>query len=92
MTIESDLSGFRLETKTALIDALDGIVQVGLLDFLSHVLAALMEIPHVLLDNSHGKMSSIYNDYTHKVPSARFATSQTEALELATDLLAKGNA
>lgn len=58
----------------------------------AHVLASLMEIPHVVLDNSYGKVSSIYDNYTHQFPSARFATSQTEALELARELLTNGNA
>ncbi|TQJ33600.1 polysaccharide pyruvyl transferase family protein [Arthrobacter sp. SLBN-122] len=58
----------------------------------AHVLASLMQIPHVVLDNSYGKVRSIYEDYTHQFPSARFATSQTEALELASELLTKGTA
>lgn len=53
----------------------------------AHVLASMMQIPHVVLDNSYGKVRSIYDNYTHQFPSAHFATSQHEAVELAATLL-----
>jgi pyruvyl transferase EpsO len=56
----------------------------------AHVLASLMQIPHVVLDNSYGKVRSIYENYTHRFPTAHFAASHSEARELVTDILMAG--
>jgi len=53
----------------------------------AHVLASMMQIPHVVLDNSYGKVRSIYDDYTHEFPSAHFASSLSEAREMAAHIL-----
>ena len=36
----------------------------------AHVLAVLFNIPHVVCDNSYGKISSIYNDYSGKIANS----------------------
>lgn len=53
----------------------------------AHVLASLMNIPHIVMDNSYGKIKSIFDDYTHKFSCAHFAGSNQEAKDLAVDLL-----
>lgn len=53
----------------------------------AHVLASLMQIPHIVMDNSYGKVRSIFDDYTHQFPVANFAMSNDEAASIATDLL-----
>lgn len=53
----------------------------------AHVLASLMQIPHIVMDNSYGKVRSIYDDYTHQFPVANFATSNQEAASIASELL-----
>jgi exopolysaccharide biosynthesis predicted pyruvyltransferase EpsI len=53
----------------------------------AHVLAALMGIPHVVLDNSYGKVGSIFNDYTGEFESAHFARDHDEALDLSRHIL-----
>lgn len=57
----------------------------------AHVLASLMQIPHIVLDNSYGKVKSIYDDYTHQFSTAHYASSNEEALELARKLLTARN-
>ena len=47
-----------------------------------HVLATLMQIPNVLIDNSYGKVSSFYETWMRDVSGVRFATSGREALEI----------
>jgi pyruvyl transferase EpsO len=54
----------------------------------AHVLAALMGIPHVVLDNSYGKVGSIFTDYTGEFESAHFAKNHEEALDIARGILA----
>jgi exopolysaccharide biosynthesis predicted pyruvyltransferase EpsI len=53
----------------------------------AHVLAALLGTPHVVLDNSYRKVSTIYGDYTGQFATAHYATSVEEARELTTDLV-----
>jgi exopolysaccharide biosynthesis predicted pyruvyltransferase EpsI len=38
----------------------------------AHILAGLLGIRHLVLDNNYGKVSSIYNDYTHLFSTAEF--------------------
>ena len=54
--------------------------------FHGHVLACLMGIPNVLLDNSYGKNRGLFETWTHRYPIARFAESPDEARELARSL------
>lgn len=51
-----------------------------------HILCLLMGIPHVLLDNSYGKLSSFYETWTAEVDNIRWADSPPEALRLASEL------
>jgi exopolysaccharide biosynthesis predicted pyruvyltransferase EpsI len=51
--------------------------------FHGHVLACLMGIPNVLLDNSYGKNRGLFDTWTHRYEIARFAEGPDEARELA---------
>lgn len=53
----------------------------------AHVLAGLMGIPHVVLDNSYGKVGSIFKDYTGTFESAHFAQDEDEALSISRGIL-----
>lgn len=46
------------------------------------VLASLLQIPVVAMDNETGKVGAIYRDYLHKMPNVSFAGSSDEALAL----------
>jgi exopolysaccharide biosynthesis predicted pyruvyltransferase EpsI len=48
----------------------------------AHILCLLMGIPHVLLDNSYGKLSSFYQTWTSGCALARWADSAEQALAL----------
>ena len=52
-----------------------------------HLLALLQDIPHVVLDNSYGKLRSVYDTWTHASPVAHWAESPDEALTTARGLL-----
>lgn len=54
-----------------------------------HILCVLMGIPHVILDNSYGKVSSFHKSWTKNVDTAHFATSMDEALDVARQLAAE---
>ena len=54
--------------------------------FHGHLLACLMGIPNVLLDNSYGKNRGLYDTWTHRYEIARFAEDPAEARELAESL------
>ncbi|WP_397518147.1 polysaccharide pyruvyl transferase family protein [Rhodococcus pyridinivorans] len=53
----------------------------------AHILAGLLNKPHVVLDNNYGKIYSIYADYSGKFQSSHFARSRSEALMLVRALL-----
>lgn len=53
-----------------------------------HILSVLLGIPHVLLDNSYGKLRNFRDAWTAEYPLARWAESPDEALRLAADLRA----
>lgn len=55
----------------------------------AHILAALLEVPHVALDNSYGKISTVYAEYTHVLRTARFAPDLNDALNQARSLVAE---
>lgn len=46
----------------------------------AHVLAVLLGIPHAVTDNSYGKISSIYDEYTGRFSTAHWATNLKEAM------------
>jgi exopolysaccharide biosynthesis predicted pyruvyltransferase EpsI len=54
--------------------------------FHGHVLACLMGIPNVLLDNSYGKNRGLFETWTERYEIARFAEGPDEARELARSL------
>ena len=49
----------------------------------AHVLATLLGVEHILLDNSYGKLRAIHDDYTGKFSTAHYASGLDEARELA---------
>lgn len=52
----------------------------------AHILAVHLGIPHVLLDNSYGKVKAVYDDYTGQFSTAHYARDVDEAIALAADL------
>lgn len=53
----------------------------------AHVMCVLLGIPHVVLDNNYGKVSSIYADYTGRFSTARLVRSPEEATRALDELL-----
>ena len=53
----------------------------------AHILCVLLGVPHVLLDNSYGKVSGVYEAWTSECSFARFADSADDALIRARALL-----
>jgi pyruvyl transferase EpsO len=51
-----------------------------------HILSVLLGIPHVILDNSYGKLSSFYDTWMTEVDNVHRADSPTEAVALAEQL------
>lgn len=62
-----------------------GVVVVDRLH--AHALAALLGIPHVVLDNSYRKISAVFEEYSGQLSTAHYVTDVAEARELALDLL-----
>jgi exopolysaccharide biosynthesis predicted pyruvyltransferase EpsI len=58
--------------------------------FHGHLLACLMGIPNVLLDNSYGKNRGLFETWTGRYEISRFAGSPAEARELAESLRGAG--
>ena len=56
-----------------------------------HIFATLMDMPHVLLDNRYGKVSSYHKTWTKNYAKAVRAETPQEALEMAVKLLKKYN-
>jgi pyruvyl transferase EpsO len=54
-----------------------------------HILALLQGIPHVVLDNSYGKLRSTVQTWTHRSATASWAETPDEALALARGLAAR---
>jgi exopolysaccharide biosynthesis predicted pyruvyltransferase EpsI len=52
-----------------------------------HILATLLGIPHVVLDNSYGKLHHFIRTWTHVSPLVRMAASLDEAAAQAQQLL-----
>ncbi len=53
-----------------------------------HIFCILMGIPHVILDNSYGKLMSFHQTYTYDAgPAVRVASSLSDALFIARELL-----
>ena len=61
---------------------------VALVDRLhAHVLAGLLGIEHVVLDNSYGKVGAVHDAYTHGFRTAHFASDEDEAREMLASLV-----
>lgn len=54
-----------------------------------HILCILLGIPHVILDNSYGKVSGFHSAWTRESKLTHVASSPAEAFKLASDLLAR---
>ncbi|XP_071079966.1 uncharacterized protein [Haliotis cracherodii] len=54
-----------------------------------HILSTLLDIPHVLIDNSYRKLSSYHNTWTRGLANTVIADNASHALELAVQLLQK---
>jgi pyruvyl transferase EpsO len=48
-----------------------------------HILSTMLGIPHVILDNSYGKLSSFHRQWTRDTDGIVFAEDSREALEMA---------
>ena len=53
----------------------------------AHILCLLLGIPHVLLDNSYGKVRRVHEAWTADAPHVRWAASPAEAVAAARSLL-----
>ena len=53
----------------------------------AHILCLLLGIPHVLLDNSYGKVRRVHEAWTADAPQVRWAASPAEAVATARSLL-----
>jgi exopolysaccharide biosynthesis predicted pyruvyltransferase EpsI len=53
----------------------------------AHILCLLLGIPHVLVDNSYGKLSRFFEAWTHDAPIAYWCDHPREALEMARRLV-----
>jgi len=49
----------------------------------AHVLAVLLGIPNVAIDNSYGKISALYRSWTSRFGVAHFSDSVEEAVRIA---------
>ncbi|XP_067682317.1 uncharacterized protein [Haliotis asinina] len=54
-----------------------------------HILSTLLDIPHVLIDNSYRKLSSYHNTWTRGLANTVLTHNATHALDLAVELLQK---
>ncbi|XP_046582396.1 uncharacterized protein LOC124289780 [Haliotis rubra] len=54
-----------------------------------HILSTLLDIPHVLIDNSYRKLSSYHNTWTRGLANTVIADNASHALDLAVELLQK---
>jgi exopolysaccharide biosynthesis protein PssK len=58
----------------------------------AHVFALMLGVPHVLLDNSYGKVRATFETWTHGDPLVRWSDDTESALRAAAALLAQGSA
>ena len=54
----------------------------------AHVLCLLLGIPHLVLDNTYGKVRALFDTWTHDSPLATWCIDESEALERAISLAA----
>ncbi|MCP2369467.1 pyruvyl transferase EpsO [Agromyces terreus] len=55
----------------------------------AHVLAGLLGIDHIALDNSYRKVGSVYDEYSGRLTTARYATDINSARQMANELMAR---
>lgn len=55
-----------------------------------HILCSLLGIPHVVLENSYGKIGPFYRTWTAEIPYARMCDHPRDAPRLARELLVHG--
>lgn len=55
----------------------------------AHILCLLLDIPHVILDNSYGKLRRVVDTWTAGAPRFRWAESPADAWGVAAELLAE---
>jgi pyruvyl transferase EpsO len=58
----------------------------------AHILCLLMGIPHVLVDNSYGKVKSFFAAWTKDAPGVRFCRDWSEADAALAAMRAEGQA
>lgn len=57
-----------------------------------HILCLLLSVPHVVVDDRHGKIASFFQAWTRSCPGAHWAGSAPEASALARTLVGAGRA
>jgi len=55
----------------------------------AHILCLLLGVPHVVLDNSYGKIRDFYDTWTHASPLVEWAASEPDGFARALAMLAK---
>jgi pyruvyl transferase EpsO len=55
----------------------------------AHILCRLLGIPHVVMDNNYGKLSSYAETWETLGPTARWADSAEEAIEISREMKVK---
>jgi pyruvyl transferase EpsO len=53
----------------------------------AHVMATLLGVPHIILDNDHRKVGGVYDAVTHRFSSGRYVNSLDEARAAALEIL-----
>jgi len=53
----------------------------------AHILATLMGIPNVAMDNDYGKIEGIYSNYTGRFSTAHFAQDEAQLISTVNSLL-----
>lgn len=79
-TRQRRLAEWRLQRGLAMLSAGELVVTDRLH---AHILSLLLDIPHVLLDNSYGKVAGFADQWTGDYAGLMRATSRTDALETA---------
>lgn len=76
-------SAMRRLNIAAAVRQLDNAKSVATNRLHAHVLASLLGIPHAVSDNSYGKISGIFDEYTGTFSTAHWASCLAEAREVA---------
>jgi exopolysaccharide biosynthesis predicted pyruvyltransferase EpsI len=76
----AQINSSNITAGVGLYDAASGVVVDRLH---AHIIAALRGIPHVLLDNSYGKLKAVYDDYTYGFSTAHYVTTLDAARDAA---------